>query len=83
MLYRCCSRVDRALSYATPHVPLITVMRKKTVFYFHFTCEYTESLKDYVTGGVVIDLLGPHGQQQPFGITGAHAKSLSHDMTTL
>jgi len=43
--YRCCSRVDRALSYATPHVPLITVMRKKTVFYFHFTCEYTESLK--------------------------------------
>lgn len=36
-----------------------------------------------MTVGVIIDLLGPHGQQQPFGITGAHAKSLSHDMTTL
>ena len=36
-----------------------------------------------MTVGVVIDLLGPHGQQQPFGIIGAHAKSLSRDMTTL
>ena len=36
-----------------------------------------------MTVGVIIDLLGPYGQQQPFGITGAHAKSLSHDMTTL